>query len=81
MASCKASGKVKNRPFKMKMKGIRRRDPNKSNKHRLVPAKLRGFHENSIQLNMNRKGMTGRYNIDKYGTIRRLLETKEEVGE
>ncbi len=74
MGTCKASGKVKNRPRKMKVQGLRRRSSSASNKHRLVPVKARGFHKDSLQLNMNRAGIETRYEIDKNGTIRRLKE-------
>jgi len=79
MGTCKAGGKVKRkRPFKMKIKGIRRKSPNQPNKHRLVPAKLRGFHEKSIQMNTSIPGVHERYKIDGNGTVRRI---KEEVKE
>ncbi len=74
MGTCKASGKVKNRPRKMKVQGIRMGDQNRKNKHRLIPVKARGFHKDSLQLNMNRVGIETRYEIDKNGTIRRLKE-------
>lgn len=55
-----------------RMKKPKLRSQNKPNKHRIVPVKARGFHEDSFQMSMKRIGIHKRYKVDKEGTITRL---------
>lgn len=70
MATCKASGKVKNRPFARKIFKPSMRSKNIPNKHRMVPVKSgRGFHPRSLQMNTSILGLRSGWNVDKFGTI------------
>jgi len=78
MGTCKAQGRVKNKPYARKIKVLSFRSPNKPNKHRMVPAILRGFHTNSLQMRNGVPGITKRYQIDKNGTV---INLKEEIND
>lgn len=41
----------------------------KPNKHRIIPAKARGFRAKSLQVNPKRAGISKRYVVDQMGTI------------
>ncbi|KKN40830.1 hypothetical protein LCGC14_0729720 [marine sediment metagenome] len=76
MATCKASKAKKCRPNKMKKKGWGVKNPNRSNKHRVFPARARGFHPLSLQARNAIPGIHKRYQIDRNGTV---INLKEEV--
>ena len=75
MATCKASGKVCKEFGKRKSKkSFKMRNPLKPNKHRMTPAKLRGFHSSSLQMKTSIKGIYKRYTVNNDGTIINLKE-------